>query len=162
MDEIVIVREIITETVEVEGDTIIAPSTVDVIVVSSDFDVITEAQQGPPGPPGPQGNAALQFSFAYGDASPVELFTALADKLITAVSIFMEQAFNGAGAALSVGTIAQPDALLTTSENNPASTDVFHVSPNRSFGVDTTIQLFITPGAGASQGRGMVTIEIEQ
>ncbi len=136
-----------------------------IIIEETDVVVVNEGEQGiagPEGPAGPPGGPVLEFAFSYGDATPSTLFTALAGKLVKGVSLFIEAGFNGSGAALSVGSQADPEALLAASENDPTTISVFHSSPNKSFGADTPIFLFITPGVGASEGHGLVAVEMEQ
>lgn len=99
------------------------------------------------------------IDFSYGDASPVVVHTVADAAEVIAVSLQIEQAFNGAGAAISLGTAASPGLLFSSAMNNPAVVGVFEFSPREEIPVGTDIILTITPGAGASQGAGQIFIQ---
>lgn len=114
---------------------------------------------GPPGPVGPPGGAVPTLAFAYGDASPVLVETLLTGQRLTEVRLSVETAFNGAGARLSVGTLASPDLFADGAVIDPGTVAVFEFSPQNVFLVDTPVYLFITPGSGASAGKGSVILQ---
>lgn len=151
--------EIVTETVSVEiletddGETILTTETV--------TDILTEGMQGPAGPPGLNGSGGLEFPFSWGDASPRTVMVAAAGKLIYGVQIHISEAFDGAGAELTVGDVGQTDRLMTAGQNDPANTGSYTVAPVHVYGTDTTILLTITPGGGATTGAGLLTLFIE-
>jgi hypothetical protein len=123
--------------------------------------VVTMGEQGPPGAPG-AGSGAIEINFAYGDATPSQLVVAPAGKLIYSVAIHIRQSFDGTDAALTIGDAANPDQLMAAIENAPALVGSNTTSPAFAYDVDTQLLLSITPGAGASQGAGLVTLIIEQ
>lgn len=114
---------------------------------------------GPPGPVGPPGGSVPTVAFAYGDASPTLITTLLVGQRLTDVRLSIEEAFNGVGARLSVGTMLDPDAYADGDLIDPASPFVFEFAPQTVFLVDTPVYLFITPGSGTSAGKGSVILQ---
>lgn len=102
--------------------------------------------------------ARVDVPFACGDASPKPLISAPAGKVIHDVRVAVTTAFDGAGAALTVGSAGDPDELMTAAQNLPSEAGAYEVSPGVSYGSTTAINLSITPGSGATQGAGVVTI----
>lgn len=120
--------------------------------------VIDGAAQGQRGP---AGTPRIEVPFSFGDATPLTLFTARADKLIQQISVFINEPFDGLGPMLTIGDTDNPSSLMTAVENNPAEEAVYRVTPNLSYEADTQVLLFITPGPGASQGSGLVVVETQ-
>ncbi len=96
------------------------------------------------------------FFFSYGDATPKSLLTVEAGKRVLEVLVAIEVPFNGVGAALSVGTLADPDRLVPAGMIDPSVAATYEFSPAELFSADTAVFLFITPGSGASAGNGSV------
>lgn len=99
--------------------------------------------------------------FAWGDATPKPLFTVRAGKRIPLVSVVVTTAFDGAGAALTIGDANDTDRLMTADQNDPASVWTYEATPGYAYASDTALTLSITPGAGATAGAGTVYIELE-
>lgn len=118
--------------------------------------------QGIQGIPGPSGAGVLEIAFAFGDATPKNLVVATANKQVYSVGIHIHTAFNGTGAALSVGDSGDPSRLMGAAMNDPAVAGSYEAAPNHRYGAGTQLLLTITPGAGASQGAGIVTLQIQQ
>lgn len=97
------------------------------------------------------------IAFAWGDASPKPLLTVPAGSRVLSVRLIVDTAFDGAGAALTVGD-GDPDRLLAAGENDPGTPGSYAAHPAVLYGADTALTLTITPGAGASQGAGAVII----
>ena len=136
-----LVSEEVVELIEIDGGQV---------------EVVGVGIQGPPGP-----GILAPINFAWGDATPALLLTAVAGKRIYVVEIILFTAFNGAGAALSVGPLAAPAELMSASENNPAAVASYETNPDKLYASQTAIYLHITPGSGASAGAGQVRLEIE-
>jgi len=100
----------------------------------------------------------IAVPFAWGDASPLNLGTVPADKIVESVSILVTEAFDGTGASLTVGDASDPDGLLIAAENDPTQLGGYESHPGISYGTDTVVQLTINPGSSPSQGQGLVTI----
>lgn len=97
-------------------------------------------------------------NFAFGDASPASLGTVPANKIVESVELFITEAFDGSGATLTVGDVADPDGLMNAGQNNPAEVGAYSVAPGLTYGVDTEIFLTINPGSGATTGSGTVIV----
>lgn len=139
-------------------------TTADIVLSEEDASptIITEGAQGPQGPQGPAGGATLEFPFSFGDATPATVTTALAGKLVYAVQLHIRTPFDGVGAALTVGDAAQTDRLMRASENDPFTTGSNTTAPAYAYGADTTVQLGIIPGAGATQGAGVLVLNVQR
>lgn len=146
-----------------------------VVVTIEDRQVVTRdtveraitfaGEQGPPGPTGPAGppgSVAVEAAFAFGDATPAAVTTALAGKLVYGVELYIKTPFDGIGAQIVVGDAAQVDRLMAAEENDLLATGGNHSTPAHAYAVDTPILLSITPGAGATQGSGVIVLRIQQ
>lgn len=116
---------------------------------------------GPQGPRGQAGSSAgvnPPINFAFGDASPAPVLTLATDSEIASVQLQIEQAFNGVGAQIRLGTAGQPGLLLDAWQNDPSSTGVYETTPRVQLPAGTALVLTITPGSGASTGTGQFLI----
>ena len=134
----------------------------------TDTQVVFGGEQGPPGPPGsiglpgPAGAASVEINFSFGDATPAAAATALANKLVYGVQIHIRTPFNGVGAALTVGDSAQPDRLMKANENDVLTIGANTTAPAHAYAINTSVLLSINPGAGATQGAGVLILGIQQ
>lgn len=152
-----------TVVVEVRETALDVAITESVVEVSQHESVIEALLSGPMGPQGASGTgAALEIPFAYGDATPKFITTAASGKLVYEASVLITETFNGAGAALVIGDAGIADRLLAATENDPGTLGTYTTHPNIVYLVDTVINLTITPGAGASQGAGLLTLAMQQ
>jgi hypothetical protein len=154
-----------SEVVVVNDDNIVVvqENTAGVVVEETQvINVVTLGEQGPPGAPGINGSGILEFNFSYGDATPSVLAIATANKIVYSVAIHISQAFDGTNPSLSVGDLSDPDRLFSVDENIPSEVGSYTTAPAYAYATDTQLYLTITPGEGASQGRGLLTIAIEQ
>jgi hypothetical protein len=116
---------------------------------------------GPQGPRGPAGSSAgvnPPINFSFGDASPTPVLTLPAASEVAGIQLQIEQAFDGAGAAIRLGIAGQPGLLLDTWQNDPTSVGIYEVTPRVELPAGTALILTITPGAGASAGSGQFLI----
>lgn len=129
--------------------------------VSQPLKVASPGPQGQRGLPGVSGDGAYPaFGFAFGDASPaVVLVLGNDDQEITSVSLQVEEAFDGVGAAIALGVAGQPSLLMTAGDNDPGTEATYEVNPRIELAGGTQLVLTITPGSGASQGRGQFVIQ---
>jgi hypothetical protein len=116
--------------------------------------------QGIPGVAGAAG-AISGTTFAFNEVSPIAYVTIPANKLVLECRIVIETVFDGTGAALSIGTASNPQQLLSNLQNNPFEVGGYYTTPLVSFGSDTALNLYITPGIDASQGAGRFFILVE-
>lgn len=148
--------EVRREQVEVERNNAVTVLDRDTRTV----ELTTAGPQGPQGEPGLSGGGTIPpIPFSYGDASPATIYTPSSAGTFTAVRVIFDTAFNGTGASIALGTVASPEILLATNENDPASADSeYEVTPDVHVAAGTAIRLSITPGAGASAGAGRVLL----
>lgn len=106
------------------------------------------------------GSASILRPFTYGIPSPMLLHTVQAPTLLTSVELDIRTAFNGAAPQLSIGQPGQPGRFMAASENDPAFVAQYEVFPAIELGPGEGIYLFITPGAGATQGAGVVKLSL--
>ena len=127
-------------------------------------EIVFAGEQGPPGPTGPAGppgSVAVEAAFAFGDATPAAVVTALAGKLVYGVELYIKTPFDGVGAQVVVGDAAQSDRLMAANENDLSAVGGNHTTPAHAYAVDTPVLLSVTPGAGASQGAGVIVLRIQ-
>lgn len=129
--------------------------------VAKPVEVSSPGPAGPRGPAGASGEGQLPVvAFSFGDASSVVLV--LPDGLpleVLLVSLEIEVPFDGVGAQLQVGTTGQPGLLMQSSHNDPSLVATFEVSPRVELPGGTGVLLTITPGDGATQGSGRLTVQ---
>lgn len=101
---------------------------------------------------------SITRSFAYGDATPASIGTVPAGKTVAKVELTIQTAFNGSGAALTIGKADALTQLMTASQNDPAAAATYETHPNVTYADATEIFLAITPGGGASSGSGFIRI----
>lgn len=130
-----------------------------VVLETLDQQIMFAGEQGPPGPPGA---ADIEVAFSFGDATPAPLTTVPAGKLVYGVELYIKTPFDGAGAALSVGDAGQADRLLSAAENDISTAGGYFSTPAYAYAAPTVISLNITPGAGATQGAGVIVLRIQQ
>lgn len=145
---------------ETQTRTVIREERATVQVGAESIAVVSVGTQGPQGPPG-NGTGRTEVRFDWGDATPKNLLTVTAGKLIEKVAVYVVEAFDGTSPALTVGDAGDTDRLMTAGQVDPAAAGTYEVRPNHQYGTDTVITLSITPGSGASAGSGLVAIEYE-
>ncbi len=139
----------------------VSDSDVDLVQIDEvDTIIIASGEQGPRGIPGPiPPNSTISFPFRWGDATPADLGAFLG--VLVTVSIIVLTPFDGVNTQLSVYGSGHPD-LLPAADVIPSELGRYESNPGVHFGTSTQIYLNITPGAGASQGEGIVYLEITQ
>lgn len=118
--------------------------------------VIVGGTQGPRGAPG---DGWIEVAFAFGDATPKPLASVAAGTLVKAVRLFVTEGFDGTAPALAVGDAGDPERLMAAGQNLPGVVGEYETAPGVVYDVLTQVRLTITPGAGATTGRGVVVIE---
>ena len=102
------------------------------------------------------GGGLKTAAFTFATASPLVLSAITAGANIGRVGIAITTTFDGAGAALTVGTPFSPSLLLGASDNSPGAIGQYESDAVTKFAAPDTLELSITPGAGATQGAGFV------
>lgn len=117
--------------------------------------------RGATGATGPAGTPHIEVPFAFGDATPAQVCLAGAGKTIFSIMLVVFEPFNGTDPALTIGDAADPDRLMTAADNDPATAATYQTHPGYAYPGDTNVLLSISPGAGTTQGSGLIYIEIE-
>jgi hypothetical protein len=97
-----------------------------------------------------------EIRFNFGDATPKNLISVPANKVIQEVSITILVAFDDASSTLSVAP-----GLLDATDNRADVLGTYSAAPGIQFGVNTALTLSINP-ASSTQGSGLVTIRFEE
>lgn len=118
-------------------------------------------EEGPAGPAGANGDGQYPvIGFTFADASGVVMtINPDSDVEVTAVELEIETAFDGAGAALQLGTAGDPGLLMDPSQNDPGDVAVYASFPRVRVAAGTELVLTISPGTGASQGTGTIVVQ---
>ena len=130
--------------------------------------VIEVQGSGPQGPigatgaTGANGAGVTEIPFAFGDATPKTLLTVGAGKTVYGVAVHLYTGFDGTSPALQIGDAGDPARLMAASQNSPGDAGSYTTSPNHRYAGSTVLLLTITPGGGASQGAGIVTLQVQQ
>lgn len=112
------------------------------------------------GPQGSSGTTIQSINFSYGDATPKSILTVASGKRIAKVQLEISTAFNGSGAALSLGFVNEAEALFPSALLDPTLLYIFEENPSMLLASQKEILLFITPGTGTSQGSGTIFLSI--
>lgn len=110
---------------------------------------------GPAGPVGPSAAGVAPINFTFDDSSG-NVFTSSEDGTIVAARILILTAFDGSNPSLSLGTLSQPNAILSSTQNDPSVTEEYENTPDFALSAGQSVFFTIVPGAGASQGNGTI------
>lgn len=115
--------------------------------------------QGPQGEPGLSGGGTIPpVAFSYGDAAGT-IYTPGDAGTLTTARVVITTPFDGAGAALILGTVGDPDGIMPATDNDPTEAGEYEATADFPLAAGEGIRLTITPGAGASQGAGLIYLE---
>jgi hypothetical protein len=117
-----------------------------------------KGRPGERGLPGTSGGTIPPIAFTYGEA-PHDVFTAPSDGRVVLSRIGISEAFDGAGAQITVGTSANHDALIGADDNDPMQLGQYETVPDFDLSEGDGVRIYITPGTGATQGAGFLFIE---
>lgn len=136
-------------------------------VTTNEVRAIRCSAAGPAGRPGPAGAAGKDgsgtlppFDFSFGDASPATLLELPWDCEVMQVSLAIDESFDGAGAQLQLGVEGQLQLLMPSEFNDPTQLATYETTPRESLSTGTAILLVISPGDGATKGRGQVVLTV--
>lgn len=119
--------------------------------------VVVGGVQGPRGAPGV---GFVEVAFRYGDATPKPIVSIAADSFLKLARVYITEAFDGTGAALTLGDVDDPTRIMESGWIDPATLGETETAPGIRYDDPTQVLLFITPGAGATQGAGVVVLEV--
>lgn len=100
----------------------------------------------------------VRYAFSWGTVSSVLLDQVTSGQLVRSIEIIVFEAFNGVGAAVTIGTDDDHDLLAAVTDMDLKTVGTYIINPGYKFLVDTDVKMFHTPGAGASSGNGIVII----
>lgn len=106
-------------------------------------------------------SGAVSVPFSWGDASPAAIATAIAGRAVYRVELTLTAAFDGMGASVTVGDAASQDRLFAADQIDLTTPGVYSSHPGHAYVTDTIVNLYITPGPGASAGAGFLLIYIQ-
>jgi hypothetical protein len=149
MDTVVTIEQVV-HTVEVPGE----PSVL--VVVDERVQVVTAGLQGPQGPAGTADVSPINFSF--GDPAQRVVLTTTTNQVISAVSVFVATAFDGAASTFALGTAAQPELLVAAQRVDLGIATEFEVDPNVVLPANSDIVLTLGVGFGVTRGAGWITV----
>lgn len=146
---------------------VVSPARPFPVAVTQDRDrakVVVKGFVGPRGPKGDPGDSSTAagrtvVNFAYGDASPVPVFTPAFDCTGIMVRLVIDTPFDGVGASLKVGTSGNPEAFLAADDNDPSAAAGYEAAPDLSVSSGEQVILTINPGTGASKGAGRIIFD---
>lgn len=104
------------------------------------------------------GESGIKHSFSWGDVSSTLIETMDTGVTITAIYFIVQEVFDGVGATVTIGTVADPDLLMGVADVDLTSIGTYLVSPGYKFAAETEVKIFNTPGSGASTGAGSLVI----
>jgi len=99
----------------------------------------------------------IKVPFQYNNASPKNVAIIPASAVVSQVDVIVTTAFNDANATLSLGTVANANLLLNTTDSKPFYTGTYAAMPGQLFLSDTWSVLTINPGSSTT-GSGMIVI----
>lgn len=105
-------------------------------------------------------SSCLKFdttTLAFGDSSPLSLFTLPANAVVHLVRIIVDTAFNGTP-SLSIGIVGTTSKYASTTQIDLATADIYDITPAQ-IPVGTSEDLIATYSAGgASQGSARILV----
>ena len=146
-----------------DEQTVVVPLERSTNVINERVQVITvESPRGRTGDTGNSGTGvAIQYNFAFGDATPATIATVAAGKAVYRVECCITESFDGIGATVLVGDATVNDRLLSTEHVDLTTIGQYQSNPAHEYLAQAVVQLRIIPGANASSGAGFILIYIE-
>lgn len=106
------------------------------------------------------GTGRIKTSFGFGDATPKTITTLPVNTTVLTSQIIITEVFDGANPSLQLGDSTYIDRFLNIPSEGLTNLFEFETNVTHTYTSETGIILTITPGAGASSGKGFVIIEI--
>lgn len=97
--------------------------------------------------------------FAFGDATPADIYIPHEAGVLTLVRVQVTTPFDGVGAEIQIGTAADPDAFVGAADVDLAVPASWEVLPDANVAAGEPITLTLIPGAGATAGAGRILID---
>jgi hypothetical protein len=101
----------------------------------------------------------VDIPFQFNVVNPFPLVTVPANVRVKQVTTYLETAFDGTGATLTIGDAGDPDRLQDNID--PYEAVAYQSTVGYQYGVNTPIFLFINAGT-ATQGDGLISIQLQE
>ena len=97
---------------------------------------------------------------AFNDLSPIPLTTLQANDKVIKATVILNQAFDGAGASVTVGTDAVQDLIVSNTDIDITDVGTYEVFPQYFATGSTELKVFIAPGTLATTGEVFISLEL--
>jgi hypothetical protein len=108
------------------------------------------------------GNASAELvdetALAFGDASPVAMFTKPVDSAITKVQVIVTTLFNGTAPTLSIGIVGTTSKYVATTEVDLKTVGIYEITPD--VGVVAGTEALIATYSADSSSAGAATLRV--
>ncbi len=146
-------------TVDKGIETVIIPDRSAVESVTKQTRTVSVSTTGPRGPRGADGSGQIPpINFAWGDASPIAVYTPAEDVWVDDIQIVITAVFDGVGAQIALGTAGSPELYMPFVYSAANRLGTYEASPDLVLAAGTDVILTIVPGAGASTGAGSLLL----
>jgi hypothetical protein len=98
--------------------------------------------------------------FSWGDVGIQEIFSLTSGAVIAEVNVWMLETYDGANPTLTIGKDGMTGDLMSQSEADPTLLSSFSTRPGKEYLSGEGVNLYMSPGAGATKGRGVISIYI--
>ncbi|MGJ5628094.1 hypothetical protein [Nostoc sp. CALU 1950] len=97
--------------------------------------------------------------FSYSDVSSRLIYTTGTNEIILTVTVVILTPFNGTNPSISIGDSTVNDRLANNTQIYLSEVGEYATNPTYKYTSATPINLYLTAGAGATQGNGYILIE---
>jgi len=102
----------------------------------------------------------FEMFFSWGDVGIQQIFSLTAPAVIAEVNLWMLETFDGTNPSITIGKGGATDDLMDITEVDPALLASFSTHPGKEYNNGDGVNLYLSPGAGATKGRGVLSIYI--
>jgi hypothetical protein len=99
----------------------------------------------------------IKVPFQYNNVSPKNVAIIPANAVVSSIDVIVTTPFNDANSTLSLGTVANTNLLLNSTDSKPNISGTYAAMPGQLFLSDTWTVLTINPGSSTT-GSGMIVI----
>ena len=161
------VPDSVKQLIQAQTDVVVRPAVSDIelrpvvtnqILRPQPTKVINSITKGPKGDKGEPGGSVPAIDFSFGDA-PTVVFTAPAAGNVVYARVIVETVFNGTDPQFQLGTVATPDLIVQADQVNLGAGYEYEVTMDEHVAAGTQLLITLTPGAGATQGTGVLILQ---
>jgi hypothetical protein len=103
--------------------------------------------------------AEKDIYFSYSDVASRLIYTTSSNEIILTITVVILVPFDGTSASISIGDSAVNNRLANNTQIYLSEVGEYSINPTYKYTSATPINLYLTPGAGATQGNGYIIIE---